>query len=200
MAITPTYSWPLPDDTDLVKDGAEAIRDLGNAIDTTVGGLSSGGLVHIDTVTVGSGVSSVSLNDVFSATYDNYLINGYVKQTSGTADFFLRLRNAGSDRTAAAYRVQLLHLFSASNGNGKYVSSIFDLGTTDDAGGCGFSATIFSPAVSSTTFFVGGGGNEGNLKHEAGVYNVVDTNDGFSVLVSAGTLASGYISVYGLVK
>ena len=42
MAITPTYSWPLPDDTDLVKDGAEAIRDLGNAIDTTVDGLGIG--------------------------------------------------------------------------------------------------------------------------------------------------------------
>lgn len=36
MAVTPTYSWPTPDDTDLVRDGAEAIRDLGDAIDTTV--------------------------------------------------------------------------------------------------------------------------------------------------------------------
>jgi hypothetical protein len=38
MATTPTYSWPIPDNTDLVKDGAEAIRDLGNAIDTTISG------------------------------------------------------------------------------------------------------------------------------------------------------------------
>jgi hypothetical protein len=36
MATTPNYSWPTPDDTDLVKDGAGAIRDLGDAIDTTV--------------------------------------------------------------------------------------------------------------------------------------------------------------------
>lgn len=37
MATTPTYGWETPDDTDLVKDGATAIRTLGNAIDTTMG-------------------------------------------------------------------------------------------------------------------------------------------------------------------
>lgn len=37
MATTPTYGWETPDDTDLVKDGAAAIRTLGNAIDTTMG-------------------------------------------------------------------------------------------------------------------------------------------------------------------
>jgi hypothetical protein len=36
MASTPIYSWPTPDNTDLVKNGALAIRTLGDAIDTTV--------------------------------------------------------------------------------------------------------------------------------------------------------------------
>jgi hypothetical protein len=36
MATTTNYSWTTPDDTDLVKDGAAAIRTLGTAIDTTV--------------------------------------------------------------------------------------------------------------------------------------------------------------------
>jgi hypothetical protein len=36
MANTTNYSWETPDDTDLVKDGAAAIRTLGTAIDTTV--------------------------------------------------------------------------------------------------------------------------------------------------------------------
>jgi hypothetical protein len=35
MATTTNYSWTTPDDTDLVKDGAAAIRTLGSAIDTT---------------------------------------------------------------------------------------------------------------------------------------------------------------------
>jgi hypothetical protein len=36
MANTSNYNWETPDDTDLVKDGAAAIRSLGTAIDTTV--------------------------------------------------------------------------------------------------------------------------------------------------------------------
>jgi hypothetical protein len=35
MATTPNYSWQTPDDTDLVKDGAAAIRELGDDIDST---------------------------------------------------------------------------------------------------------------------------------------------------------------------
>jgi hypothetical protein len=34
MATTTNYSFPTPDDTDLVKDGASAIRSLGTAVDT----------------------------------------------------------------------------------------------------------------------------------------------------------------------
>jgi hypothetical protein len=37
MATTSNRSWPTPDDTDLVRDGAAAIRALGNAIDGSVG-------------------------------------------------------------------------------------------------------------------------------------------------------------------
>jgi hypothetical protein len=36
MATSPIYSWPEPDDTSLVKNGALAMRTLGNAIDTTM--------------------------------------------------------------------------------------------------------------------------------------------------------------------
>lgn len=40
MATTTNYSWETPDDTDLVKDGAAAIRTLGNSIDTTTKALN----------------------------------------------------------------------------------------------------------------------------------------------------------------
>jgi len=36
MATSPHYSWPEPNDSDYVKNGAEAMRDLGDAIDSTV--------------------------------------------------------------------------------------------------------------------------------------------------------------------
>jgi hypothetical protein len=40
MANTTNYNWETPDDTDLVKDGAAAIRTLGNSVDTTTKALN----------------------------------------------------------------------------------------------------------------------------------------------------------------
>ena len=74
MAVTPNYSWPVPVNTDLVKDGAEAIKDLGDAIDATVFGLPSGALALVKTQTIGSAVTSVTVTGAFSTTYDAYKI------------------------------------------------------------------------------------------------------------------------------
>jgi hypothetical protein len=40
MATTTNYGWTTPNDTDLVKDGASAIRTLGTSIDTTTKALN----------------------------------------------------------------------------------------------------------------------------------------------------------------
>jgi len=40
MATTTNYGWETPDDTDLVKDGAAAIRTLGSSVDTTTKNLN----------------------------------------------------------------------------------------------------------------------------------------------------------------
>jgi len=40
MATTTNYGWTTPNDTDLVKDGAAAIRTLGSSIDTTTKALN----------------------------------------------------------------------------------------------------------------------------------------------------------------
>ena len=42
MATSPNFGWTEPDDTSLVKDGAAAIRTLGNAIDSSMGDLLGG--------------------------------------------------------------------------------------------------------------------------------------------------------------
>lgn len=42
MATTTNFGWETPDDTDLVKDGALAMRTLGNAIDTSMVDLKGG--------------------------------------------------------------------------------------------------------------------------------------------------------------
>jgi hypothetical protein len=42
MATTTNFNWETPDDTDLVKDGASAIRTLGSSIDTSFVDLKGG--------------------------------------------------------------------------------------------------------------------------------------------------------------
>jgi hypothetical protein len=101
---TPNFNWPIPEDTDLVKDGAKAIRDLGNAIDTSAQDFG-GGLVHIETVTTGGNVTSFSVNDVFSSTYDNYKIIMYGTGVSGTS-CDMRLRVSGADESGTNYQRQ----------------------------------------------------------------------------------------------
>jgi len=75
MAVTPNYSWPVPVNTDYVKDGAEAIKDLGDAIDATVFGLPApaSGLTLINATTI-TAQPSLILSNIFTSTYSRYRI------------------------------------------------------------------------------------------------------------------------------
>ena len=51
MATTTNYSWTTPDDTDLVKNGALAIRTLGSSIDTSLYGVATKSTINTQTGT-----------------------------------------------------------------------------------------------------------------------------------------------------
>jgi hypothetical protein len=89
MGTTTNNGWTYPESTDLVKDGATAIQTLADDIDTTLGvyAPSSSGLTLINTTSF-SGVSSQSINDVFSATYENYVVVMCFENTADTRSFF----------------------------------------------------------------------------------------------------------------
>jgi hypothetical protein len=207
MAITPNYSWPLPDDTDLVKDGAEAIRDLGNAIDTTVDGLPGAGLVHIETRSI-SAVAAESFNNVFSATYTNYVIA--VNFTNGLAnDVLLRLRVGGVDNsTTGNYR----WAFSANTSSAN-TTTVSNSGTSESAFRVGASSAnsasvliqLFDPFTSiRTTFnsqnaFIDGSSNS-FTRVGGGVMTVTTSFDGFTILNTGGVNMDGSVSVFGYRK
>lgn len=99
MAVTPNYNWPIPVATDYVKDGWDAIADLGNAIDTTVAGLGTAGLSLVTASTFTS-QSSVSINNCFTSTYTNYRIVFDISNVSLWAATLFRLRASGTDTTS----------------------------------------------------------------------------------------------------
>jgi len=193
MATTPTYSWPLPDDTDLVKDGAEAIRDLGNAIDTTVS--STTGLVHIQTQTL-STVSSVSFNDVFTSAYRNYRIN-FSGITSSIDAVQFRLRASGTDNTSSNYQyvrllagLQTAGAFSTVT-NATTTSHNFQSNASDLAGAF---IDVFHPAITGKTSIISIGTG---LRMEIWTTQLTVTTeyDGFTIFSPSNI--TGQISVYG---
>jgi hypothetical protein len=95
MATTPIYGFETPDDTDLVKDGALAIRTALDDVDTTLGtALNSNdyaGMVLIKKQTIGTGVSTVVINDAFNTNFENYriFISGGVASTNTLINAYL---------------------------------------------------------------------------------------------------------------
>lgn len=75
MANTTNFGWETPDDTDLVKDGASAIRTLGQAIDTSMADLEGG--------TTGQILSKASNTDMDFAWVDNQ-VGDITAVTAGT--------------------------------------------------------------------------------------------------------------------
>jgi hypothetical protein len=65
MANTTSFGWETPDNTDLVKDGALAIRTLGEAIDTSFKGVT----MNAQTVASYTAVLVDGLNKVITMDY-----------------------------------------------------------------------------------------------------------------------------------
>jgi len=65
MGTTPTYSWPYPESTDPVANGAQDIEDLALAVETTVSGITGGKILQVvrATDTTNRSTTSTSLVD-----------------------------------------------------------------------------------------------------------------------------------------
>lgn len=201
---TPNYGWPVPTSTDYVKDGATAIEALGDAIDATVFGLGQG-LKLINTTTIGTTVSSIVFNNVFTTTYQNYLVllntNASTFTNSSTLSF--RLRKAGTSNSANEYRSNGYISVAASLSNDSKTATSQSFARTNTAGGSIFSRLeFFAPQTNIKTGYkydnAGFDGVPQQVGESAnGFHNVVDTFDGFEIIVGAGTMTGGTVRVYG---
>jgi hypothetical protein len=201
---TPNYGWAVPTSTDLVKDGATAIETLGDAIDAsmfTALGTKKAGMVLLNTTTISGAPSTVSVNDVFSATYDNYLILINSAATSLNSDT-LRLRVSGTDNSSNDYR----HYFSDSASSGSTwttaassSTSAFRIGTSRNGHNQSIAIQIFSPFSSLKTQIKGDGinfdGTNAGILPVWGSMSVTTSYTGFTYI--GGTGLTGSIRVYG---
>jgi hypothetical protein len=160
---------------------------------------TSQGLTLINTTSF-SGVASQSFNDVFSATYTNYLINAEI-----TADTFrqinLRWRVAGSDNSSATYNYQNLYASGTTVATARTTGQTsFLFGFTDSNGRSGFAVNVFNPFATQRTATIG----QSNLFSSTALenFNLTTSFDattsftGFSLIASAGNI-TGSVRVYG---
>jgi hypothetical protein len=208
MPNTTNYSFPTPADTDLVKNGADAIRDLGDAVDTAMNtalGTKKSGLVLLNTTSF-SGVASQSVNDVFSATYKNYKI---FYSGTGTADnaFHLRMRVSGTDNSSSNYyysgyfvESQPAAALTLSKGD---PANFFRIGVTSGDTDL-IVVELSAPFTSDKTSYVahcgyGLGTNEGGQSTQGGFFSGTTSFTGFTLIPASGNI-TGEVSVYGYNK
>lgn len=195
MATTPIYSWPTPNDSDAFKNGALAMRNLGNAIDTTLGGLNPG-LTLIKTVAF-SGNTSVSVTSAFSSAYKNYriVINPkvattrqylYLQMTGTNTDYYWG--TAGWRATGVAYNA------NSNNTLPGFMATFCDLDDRNYS-----TLDIGNPQVAALTTLSGtfcGGDSTSTLGGTTnGFLNNTTQYTGFTLIASNNI--SGTVSVYG---
>jgi hypothetical protein len=211
MATTTNYGWTTPDDTDLVKNGADAIRDLGSAIDTSMNtalGTKKAGLVLLNTTSF-TAVATQSINGVFSSDYSNYRIL-ISPTTAGTnQQLTMRLRASGTD-TSTNY------VSNANfNSTATTVSASLNIRGTDEILVNGGITTgrpafanidIFNPFANLNTGFLINSGNEVSdgsffyTVNTTGILKDTLSYDGFTLIISGGSNISGSLSVFGYNK
>jgi len=206
MPTTTNNGWTIPADTDLVKNGASAIRTLGNAIDSTLGvyTASTPGTVLLNTTNFSS-VSSQQINSVFSSTYDNYKI--YINITSGSSgSLAVQFATGGTANTTTNYN-NVTWLFRSGNAaavdtaneSASSIAVISALNSGESA-----DLTIYNPFASQYTHVTGsisataGGGYKAMALTHAGNFLATTSFDGIKFNFS--TSHTGTISIYGVKK
>ena len=159
----------------------------------------NGGLVLVKTQTIGSGVSSVTVSDVFSATYDNYLVT--VNGGAATANVDLKLQ-LGS--TATGYYSFTIYGSAASNsvfGEAVNNQAFFNYFGNGDTNGLSSHAIIQNPFLAKYTGLMSTAARgNGSYYSTGGQLQNTTSYTSFTITPSTPTITGGTIRVYGYIN
>ena len=178
------------------KNGLELIKPTSIA-STGTGNSSS---INTNGSVTFSSCSTLSLNGVFSSTYDNYMVVCREKAVSSAGyGLFMRLRASGTDNsTALSYTYQRLYANSTSLTTTRTSSD--QAYFYDTSGGeRGFVAYFYGPFLAQPTAFrcTPSLGYVNTLSETAHTHNQSVSYDGLSLIIPSTTLA-GLVAVYGM--
>jgi hypothetical protein len=204
MATTTNYGWETPDDTDLVKDGALAMRDLGQDVDTSLFSITSGknvGMVHITSNTF-TASSDVQINSIFSSSFKNYKIVFLFTAHSVFLGHSLRFRTGGVVNSTANYNYIAETTNSASGGPGIAYARSQTIAPLEQAAVQSapyiLELDIYNPFAAEPTWYNGMGmPTVANFERANGAFGASTSFDGISLIASTGNM-TGNFKVYGL--
>jgi hypothetical protein len=163
--------------------------------------VSGGGLIPIS-VTSFSAVSSQSINDVFSSTYDHYKIFMNVTAGNDGAALLFRLRVSGADNTSSNYErgnyyVGAFTPEAAGSQNSELATSWLICANSSTVGSS-MEMSIYDPFLSAYTKELHTAVGY-NFYTQGGTSTVTTSYTGFTILPTAGTI-TGNIYVFGVKK
>ena len=159
------------------------------------------GLVHLHTETF-SAVSSVSMDNVFSSTYDNYRIVFVGTLSATEADISVRMRAGGVDATTTNYA---FFLFAQGVNNTAYNQrntgdSKWITGRLGTSGTSSCSFDLFGPTSAARTTFhsqnLGDGTTTSFVQVGSGTHTLSNSYDGITIY-PGGHNMTGTIRIYG---
>ncbi len=155
----------------------------------------SSGLVLVKSQTIGSGVSSVTVTDAFSATFDHYLVTVRYDSASVNAVMSVRLDGSTSNYKWSYVRTAWNATVSG-NGNGSATEVGFAGGQVTT--GASYAIPIHGPFLAeATTFGPIAWVDSGSGACTVGLHTNATSYTGFVISPSAGTISGGAIRVYG---
>jgi hypothetical protein len=166
----------------------------------------TGGLTLITAQTFTT-ASSINVNNCFSSTYQNYVVQIVVSNTSAASDAFMRLRASGTDASgndykwAALFNHSVTSTASGAASNSASAWSDYFIGY-DSSGKVALTATVFRPYEAASTFITSQAVSSPLNAYmynyaRSGVHSLTNAYDGFSLTVNSGTI-TGNLRVYGL--
>jgi hypothetical protein len=199
MATTTNYGFEIPDDTDLVKDGALAMRDLGQDVDTqlfTALGGDYPGLRLVKKQTIGTAVSAVTVTGAFSATYENYKI--MISGGASSALTFFNLKLGSS--TAQYYQARMSMIYSSNtmnNGVDNNAVAWTNAGALNGVSGIHANIDLIGPYLTTYTGLTAMDMRDGFAGTANGIQRVGTSYTDFTITAASGTMTGGTIYVYG---
>jgi len=175
-----------------------AVGEVLTASDTNTY-LANSGLVYVTSTTVGSAVSSVTIQNCFNTSFDAYkCVLSNVDGSSGTSALVLQLVDSGGTAATTNYSQTGIYLTYASTTVNGYNATVWDMGLSATNYGGAFD--LFNPFLSVSTYYNVISADDTYLRVYGGKHTTASSYTGIKLAPNVGTMTGGTVTVYGYRK